>query len=137
MMSQNILFGRLASHVFKDVEIEPHLDSLSGEKFKLKSANRNQDARSDVRIRGFWGNKKDAFFEFRVFYPFVSSLANKTVDASFSLMSKARKREYEERINQVDNRSFTPMILASTGGTGMRWIWRSKFLRKNWLRMLK
>jgi len=113
-----ILFGRLASHVFKDVEIEPHLDSLSGEKFKLKSANRNQDARSDVRIRGFWGNKKDAFFEFRVFYPFASSLANKSVDASFSRMSKARKREYEERITQVDNASFTPMILASTGGTG-------------------
>ena len=33
-------------------------------------------------------------------------------------MSKARKREYQERINQVDNGSFTPMILASTGGTG-------------------
>ena len=71
-----------------------------------------------MRIRGFWGNKKDAFFEFRVFYPFASSLANKSVDASFSHMSKARKREYQERINQVDNGSFTPMILASTGGTG-------------------
>ena len=71
-----------------------------------------------MRIRGFWGNKKDAFFEFRVFYPFVSSLANKTVDASFSHMSKARKREYLDRVTQVDNASFTPMILASTGGTG-------------------
>ena len=37
---------------------------------------------------------------------------------TFSHMSKARKREYQERINQVDNGSFTPMILASTGGTG-------------------
>ena len=33
-------------------------------------------------------------------------------------MSRARKREYQERINQVDNGSFKPMILASTGGTG-------------------
>ena len=112
------LFGRLASNVFRDVEIEPHLDSLSGEEFKYGSANKKSDARSDVRIRGFWGNKKDAFFEFRVFYPFASSIANKSVETSFSHMSKARKREYEERINHVDNGSFTPMILASTGGTG-------------------
>ena len=69
-------------YVFKDVEIEPHLYSLSGEEFKYKSANRKQDARSDVRVCGFWGNKKDAFFEFRVFYPFASSIANKSVDAS-------------------------------------------------------
>ena len=94
------------------------LDSLSGEKFKYNSANRSQDAKLDVRVRGFWGNKKDAFFEFRVFYPFASSLAKKSVEASFGHMSKARKREYQERINQVDNGSFTPMILASTGGTG-------------------
>ena len=36
----------------------------------------------------------------------------------FSSASQARKREYEERINVVDNGRFTPMILASTGGTG-------------------
>src|SRR6056300_287605 len=106
----------------------------SGEEFKYGSANKKSDARSDVRIRGFWGNKKDAFFEFRVFYPFASSIANKSVETSFSHMSKARKREYEERINHVDNGSFTPMILASTGGTGTEMMWRSKFSRKNWLR---
>jgi hypothetical protein len=36
----------------------------------------------------------------------------------FSSVSNARKREYEERINIVDNGSLTPMVLASTGGTG-------------------
>jgi hypothetical protein len=112
------LFGRLASRVFRDVEIEPNLDPLSGEELKYKSANRQPDARSDVRVRGFWGNRKDAFFEFRVFNPFASSFATKSVDAMFSSASQARKREYEERINVVDNGSFTPMILASTGGTG-------------------
>ena len=36
----------------------------------------------------------------------------------FLSVEKARKREYEERINVVDNGSFSPMILASTGGIG-------------------
>ena len=65
------LFASLAHKVFKDVEVEPYLEPLTGEVLKLKSANRSDEARSDVRIRGFWGNRKDAFFEFRVFYPFA------------------------------------------------------------------
>ena len=36
----------------------------------------------------------------------------------FLSVEKARKREYEERINVVDNGSFSPIILASTGGIG-------------------
>jgi len=113
------LFGRLARRVFRDVEVEPELEQLSGEVLDKKSANRQDEARSDVRVRNFWGNRKDAFFEFRVFYPFASSHASKkTAEAMFLSVEKARKREYEERINVVDNGSFSPMILASTGGIG-------------------
>jgi len=112
------LFGRLASRVFRDVEIEPNLDPLSGEELDYKSANRRPDARSDVRVRGFWGNRQDAFFEFRVFNPFASSYASKSVDAMFSSASQARKREYAQRVIRVNHGSFTPMVLASTGGTG-------------------
>ena len=36
----------------------------------------------------------------------------------FRSQAKACKREYEECINVVDNGSFSPMILASTGGVG-------------------
>ena len=63
-----------------------------------------------------------------VYVPFILFMVGPTVrwvglDALYvtcqvSHMSNARKREYQERINQVDNGSFTPMILASTGGTG-------------------
>ena len=100
------------------MEIEPNLDPLSGEELDYKSANRRPDARSDVRVRGFWGNRQDAFFEFRVFNPFASSYASKSVDAMFSSVSQKRKRKYGDRIIRVDNGSFTPMVLASTGGTG-------------------
>ena len=89
----NKIFGSLASRVFRDVEIK---QILTGEELKYKSANRQPDARSDVRVRGFWDNRKDAFFEFRVFNPFASSFATKSVDAMFSSVPQARKREYEE-----------------------------------------
>ena len=47
------------------------LQELDVEKLKYASANRADDARADVRVRGFWGNLKNAFFIFRVFYPFA------------------------------------------------------------------
>src|SRR5689334_544707 len=36
----------------------------------------------------------------------------------YTRFESLRAREYEERINQVDCGSFTPMIMSSTGGTG-------------------
>jgi hypothetical protein len=38
---------------FKGVEVEPPLQPLSGESFKLKSANKEDEARSDVRVLDF------------------------------------------------------------------------------------
>ena len=57
--------------VYRDVQIEPRLCELEGEEkgFEYKTSNTSEEARSDVRVRGFWGNRQDAFFDFRVFYP--------------------------------------------------------------------
>ena len=35
---------------------------LSGEVFEYKSANKEADARSDIKCCGFWGNKRQAYF---------------------------------------------------------------------------
>src|ERR1700749_3491471 len=45
---------------YPGVELEPQLQPLSGESFKLKSANEEDDARSDVKCVGFW---RQAFFD--------------------------------------------------------------------------
>jgi len=47
------LFAHEAKKVFNDAEVEPPLQSLDGENFRYKTANKKHDARSDVRIRGF------------------------------------------------------------------------------------
>lgn len=112
------LFGFLCTKVFKDVELEPHLEPLSGESFELKSAKTEDGARSDVRVRGFWRKGQSAFFDFRIFYPFARSYLGSSPNAQFTSHSKAKKREYEQRINQVDAGSFTPMVMSSTGSAG-------------------
>jgi len=61
---ENRIFAYQAKQVFKDVEVEPSLQRLSGEEFKYKSANLNPEARSDTRIRGFWTKRQHAFFDF-------------------------------------------------------------------------
>lgn len=112
------LFARLSAEVHNDVEVEPPLLPLSGEILHLGSANRRDDARSDVRVRSFWRKQQCAFFEFRVFYPFAQSHSNKAPAALFKSVEGERKRQYLQRIRDVDNGSFTPMVMSSTGAIG-------------------
>ena len=58
--------------------LEPHLEPLSGEVLKGRSAIRAVDAKSDLRGNGFFDVKRNAFFEFRVFNPNALSYDKKT-----------------------------------------------------------
>ncbi len=39
---------------YKDVRLEPGLQPLTGESFDYKSANKDDEARSDLSVLGFW-----------------------------------------------------------------------------------
>lgn len=112
------LFAGLCREVFNDVEIEPPLQPLSGEKMALASAITEDEARSDVRVRGFWSKGRNAFFEFRVSYPHARCYLNKKPENLLKEMAKKRKREYGQRVNEVEDGDFTPMVMFSTGGLG-------------------
>ena len=113
------LFENICKKVFRDVEDEPKLQALTGEKLnKYKSANKDQNARSDVRVRSFWTSQQNAFFDFKVVYPFASSYLDKNPAALYEACAQDKVRQYEERINRVEASSFTPMIMSSTGGMG-------------------
>ena len=51
----------------RDVQTEPALTPLSGEVILPTSANREPDARGDIRARGFWADQQSAYFDIRVF----------------------------------------------------------------------
>ena len=62
----------------------------------------------------FYGNKQNAFFEFRVFNSFAMSYSHLTPEECYTLFETTRSAEYEERINKVDCGSFTPMVMSSS-----------------------
>jgi len=103
---------------YRDVALEPRLEPLSGEKMKYKSAIKEDEAKSDVRVGGFFATKRNAFFEFRVFNPNARSYLASSPASLHQTFAMARSREYKQRINEVDCGDFVPMIMSSTGGMG-------------------
>ena len=112
------LFGELLTEVCHDVRVEPCLQSLSGEVFSCRSANTAPDARADVRARGFWTRGEDAFFDIRVFHPNAPSYVDCSPASLFSRHERCKRREYEQRIVNIERGSFTPVVLATTGACG-------------------
>ena len=51
---------RDAGHI---VETEPVLLKLDGEVFDYKCANKEDDARSDIKVTGFWREMRQAYFD--------------------------------------------------------------------------
>ena len=59
----------LLSKVCHNVATEPRLQSLNGESMTHRTAITTDDARFDIRARGFWSAAQDAYFDVRVFHP--------------------------------------------------------------------
>jgi hypothetical protein len=107
------------SEVLRDVQCEPPLTPLSGEVLLPAGANRENDARADIRARGFWTDQQSAFFDIRVFYPHAPSYQSRSLSSLCKTFEKAKKTAYSDRILQIDHGSFTPMVFSSCGGTGI------------------
>ena len=112
------LFAGMCKEVFRDVELEPTLAPLSGEVFSYKSANTEDGARSDVRVRDFIRNGKNAYFDYTVFHPLASSFAGMEPAAIYKQKERAKVREYEQRVKEVHAANFIPMVMSAMGGMG-------------------
>ena len=108
----------LISEVCLDVAIEPRLNPLSGECLHNRTANRDEEARLDVSARGVWRRGERAFFDIRVFYPNAQSYQEMTLPQIFRNHKREKQRAYGERVREVEESSFTPLVLSSTGGMG-------------------
>ena len=100
------LFASLLD-VCHDVEVEPHLQTLTGEVL-TSSANSSDKAPLDVSVRGFWQRGQRAFFDVRVFNPLAKShLNNQKLDTAFSSNENKKKRHYNQRIIEVAHGSLS------------------------------
>ena len=90
----------LLIEVCHNVATEPTLQPLNGEIFSYLTANTDAEARADIRARVFWSKSQ-------VFHPNASSYVSKPLSALFRTHEQAKKREYGQRIRDVEHGIFT------------------------------
>ena len=56
---------------------------LTGEVLQRRTANTDPEARADLRVRGFWTDSRNAFFDTRVFYPHASSYRSRSLSSLY------------------------------------------------------
>ena len=112
--------AELLSQVSKDVKIEPVLQSLIGKTFKQRTANTSDDARLDVSAREFWTKYQMAFFDVRIFDPNAKSYSAQSLERYYINNRKEKKQQYNMRLLQVENGSFTALVFSINGGIGRK-----------------
>ena len=111
--------GKCLAEVCHDVCLEPVLQPLGGESLNLATSNTEDNARADIRARGFWGNSHQcAFFDVKVFNPNAQTNKKFSLEACYRHHERSKKRTYEQRIMEVEHGSFTPLIFSTSGGMG-------------------
>ena len=57
-----------------------------------------------------------SYFDVRIFNP--SAPSNQPLHSAYRRHDKEKRREYQQRVHEVENASFTPLIFTTTGGMG-------------------
>ena len=111
------LEAEMMAEVCRDVKTEPLLLPLDNE--MDRSGNVAQQARLDVSGIGVWGSYERTFLDVRIVHPNAPSYANKSIEKIFETHEKMKKRNYNERVIQVEKGSFTPIVMSTFGGMGV------------------
>ena len=109
--------ANLLRQVCNDVEVEPPLQSVNGFTFH-PSANTREDARLDVRAKGFWRRGQNAFFDVRITNLDNNSQRERTIDAALKSHENEKKRLYNKRVMEIEHGTFTPIVLSIKGVMG-------------------
>ena len=104
----------LLKQVCNDVEVEPRLQSVEGTSFH-RSANVQNDARLDVRAKGFWRAGQNAFFDVRITNADNNSQRQKTIKSILRAHEQEKKRQYNSRVMEIEQGTFTPIVLTVKG----------------------
>ena len=95
----------------------PPATALSGEVLNYATSNHENEAQVDVAARDFWTHRQEGFFDAKVFNTFAKS-KQKFALASCFTRHERQKRAYEQRVLEIENGSFTPLVLSTTSDMG-------------------
>ena len=110
--------GKLMDEVCIDVRKEPMLLQLNGEPLYHQSANRRPEARLDISANGFWTPGQRVFLDVRVFDLNAQRYRGLELHKCFKRNEDEKKRMYNQRVLEVENATFTPLVFATNGGMG-------------------
>ena len=109
----------LLSVVCHDVSIEPELQPITNEDFVYSTANSQDGTRLDIVANGLLGGRFErTYFDVQVFNPLAPSYYQSDLSSTFRLHERAKKREYRQRVLDVEHSSFTPLVFSATCGLG-------------------
>lgn len=110
------LEAELMKEVCKDVRIEPELLPLDTD--IINNGNIAEKARLDVSGNGVWGPFEKTFLDIRVMHPNAPTYINKNIEQVYVHHEREKKRQYNERVLQIEKGTFTPIVMSTTGGMG-------------------
>jgi hypothetical protein len=108
--------ARLLKEVCNDVQIEPDLQPI-GTTALSNGADKKDCARLDITARGFWRNGQHAFFDVRVTDADNNSQVDRSLKAILQTHETDKKREYNTRVMDVEQGTFTPLVSTAKGVT--------------------
>ena len=94
------------------------LQELQGETFDNKTTCSDEEARPDIKANGLWGQRFErTFFDVKIFNP-LSKSCPREIKEAYKYHENIKKLKFEDRIREVENSSFNPIVFACTGGAG-------------------
>ena len=94
---RNFECGLLKS-VVRDVECEPSLQRVTNKSGYRPSANLDDDARLDIRARGFWRDGQNAYFDVRITNADSASQQDSSIKSVLRAHEQQKKRAYNRRV---------------------------------------
>ena len=73
----------------------------------------------DVAGVGVWGAYEKTFLDIRITHPNCKTHVNQPIKDVYAHHEQLKKREYNERVLQIERGSFTPIVGSTFGGWGV------------------
>ena len=90
---------------------------LNDEQLRQTTANRRHEAKLDISATGFWTPGQRVFLDvFRVFDLNTQRHRNLDLHKCYKRNEDEKKRAYNERVLEVENATFSPLVFATNGG---------------------
>ena len=102
--------------VCTDVRTEPSLLPIANR--NNVSGNTTDQGRPDISGVGVWSPMEKTFIDVRIFHPNAPTYVSKDLSQVYKTHEREKKRDYNYRIIQVENASFSPIVMSTFGGMG-------------------